>query len=305
MGEAAKFLFDVAFDAPGEPHADAAPGGARQRSNYSAAEHEVAVEAAMAAGRDLARAETESKVAALLSSMAGQLGQLGAAQRQVLDECRREAMDAALAIAGKLAPVLLKREPAAEVEGLIRECLAQVLDEPRIVVRAAPAVVDILKPKIDALAGAQGFTGKIVLFPDDALPDADCRVEWASGGAEHDRAAILARCEAVIARYDAARTGARPPAAQPSVAAPPIESPRPGTPAPPIEVSKPVEAAAPIEAAARLEAAKPIAAAEPREAAKPVEAAAPVEVAKPAEAADPSAPVEPTVAATPSDKEPS
>jgi flagellar assembly protein FliH len=217
MGEAAKFLFDVAFDAPGEKHAETpAAGVGRARSHYSAAEHEAAVEAALAAGRDLARGEAESQIAAALTSIGAQLDKLGVEQRQALEDSRREAVNVALTVAGKLAQVLLKREPAAEVAALIGECLAQVLDEPRIVVRAAPAVVENLKARVDALAVAHGFAGKIVLFPDDALSDADCRVEWASGGAEHDAAAIRARCEAAIERYDVARAAAQSPAVQPS-----------------------------------------------------------------------------------------
>jgi len=214
MGEAAKFLFDVAFDAPGQKPGDAAPtGGPRKRSHFSADEHEAAVEAALAAGRAQARAETESRIAAALAQIAAQLDRSGAAQRQALEDTRQAALGVAVTVAAKLGEVLLKREPAAAVEALIRDCLAQVLDEPRIVVRAAAAVVESLKPRVDALAAAHGFAGKIVLFPDDALAGADCRVEWASGGAERDAAAIRARCEAAIERYEAARAVADSPAA--------------------------------------------------------------------------------------------
>jgi flagellar assembly protein FliH len=194
MGEIAKFQFDNEFVA--EP----SRGAAGEHSVSSA--RNKALAAARAEGHEAAlaqaRAEIATTVAVALENMIAQVIALRGA-----DEARdqTEMVRFAYAIGAKLAAALIGREPAAEVELMIKACLADLRGEPRIVVRAAAPVVDQLKSRIDSIATDKGFTGAIVLLPDDGLTGADCRVEWADGGAERDGAHLNARIEAAISRY--------------------------------------------------------------------------------------------------------
>jgi hypothetical protein len=95
----------------------------------------------------------------------------------------------------------LQRQPLDEVKGLITGCLDMVADEPRIVVRVSEALIDALAEDVDQLAARGGFQGTVVLLGEADLNGADCRVEWADGGAERDVEALLQKVDAAVGRY--------------------------------------------------------------------------------------------------------
>jgi flagellar assembly protein FliH len=201
MAQMAKFLFDVSFD-DGAGRAAAAPAIAPRISAEQLADAVARARAeGFAAGQAQARTAAEGEAARALAAIAEQLAGMAAARTETEARLRAETVQLATAIAGKLAAALLRREPAAEIEALILACLAEVRDEPRLVVRVAPAAVDMLRERIDGLAAGAGYAGKMVLLADDGLAAADCRIEWADGGAERNQAAIEARIEAAIDRY--------------------------------------------------------------------------------------------------------
>ena len=53
-----------------------------------------------------------------------------------------------------------------------------------------------IRERISDIAASAGFEGHLVMLPDEAMTDSDCRVEWADGGA----ALELSRTEALIER---------------------------------------------------------------------------------------------------------
>ncbi len=53
---------------------------------------------------------------------------------------------------------------------------------------------------------AHGFEGRMVITADAALGSGDCRVEWADGGINRDRAATEAAIAEVVTRYITARS---------------------------------------------------------------------------------------------------
>jgi flagellar assembly protein FliH len=91
-----------------------------------------------------------------------------------------------MAVVARALPELARRNTQIEVEGLIRTCLSELYDEPRVVIRAADPVIDAVQKDIDRIAASCGFTGKIALFGDPEMAPTDCRVEWADGGAERN-----------------------------------------------------------------------------------------------------------------------
>ncbi len=159
-----------------------------------------AYEEGFAAGVAEERARNERRHADALETIATGMGEIERTQRAEIDRCIQMATRLALTIARKVAPALMDAAPMAEIEALVGEYLEQLVDEPRVVVRVSEALVDALKERIDALAAARGFSGRVVLIPDGALADGDCRMEWADGGVERDTAATWKNLEAAIAR---------------------------------------------------------------------------------------------------------
>ena len=113
----------------------------------------------------------------------------------------REAVKAAAEIVRRLLPALGKREAVNEVETLISDCLSRLHDEPRLVVRVSDDLMDPIRQRIDALAGASGFAGRTILLADAALKSGDARVEWADGGVDRDVGAIWREIEGAIQRF--------------------------------------------------------------------------------------------------------
>ena len=61
-----------------------------------------------------------------------------------------------------------------------------------MVVRIAPEIYEIAKAKLEEIAHARGFEGRLVVLAEPELAPGDCRIEWAEGGVEREEAATLA-----------------------------------------------------------------------------------------------------------------
>lgn len=155
------------------------------------------------AGHRKAHGELQAAVAATTQAIANELQQIDARHQQALLRIDGEAADLAMMIASKLAPELISREPLAEITALITRCLAEMPNEPRLVVRVAEDLVDDVSGLIDELVVRSGFTGKIALLGEPGLHQADCRIEWADGGAERDIDALNRRIDEAVGRYRA------------------------------------------------------------------------------------------------------
>lgn len=204
----AKFLFDQSFDPrPGNVSTPAKP-------TFGEADIAAALERGraegLAAGLAQARAEATQAAAAALGQIQQQLAHYAEVHSATLRDMRNETGLLAFRIAGKLAPALMERHPLTEVEALVGRCLADLRDEPRIVVRVSQTLAAALEARLDGLAAASGFPGHVVLLADERISGADCRVEWADGGAERDTPALAARIEAAVTRFIDQKAGNRP-----------------------------------------------------------------------------------------------
>jgi flagellar assembly protein FliH len=209
MAQTTKFLFDTAFTTKAEREQKPKP---RFGEDDLAAARGEGQQVGFQMGRESALREVERRAADGLEAVAAGLAGLDAAQARAVAELRAEAARLALAIAGRLAPALIARQPLSEIEAVIAECLTQLPTEPRVVVRVAEGLVETLSGRIDELARRIGFSGAVVLLGEPAMAPGDARVEWADGGAERDLARTLAAIEEVVARY--CRTEAEQPRAE-------------------------------------------------------------------------------------------
>ncbi len=118
-------------------------------------------------------------------------------------EC--EAVEVAVAVARKLAPALIAREPFAEIAALASECFRQLIAAPHIAVRVNDALYAVAKEKLDDIVRARSFEGRLVVLAEPDIALGDCRIEWADGGINRDSAAADAAISAAVDGYISAR----------------------------------------------------------------------------------------------------
>lgn len=198
-----KFLFDQSFDEPGQTWSE------RRRQKQEETFTRADVEAARLEGFDEGRATGHAEAGGDIEAAAATaLGLISSALQDCRDDLdgmarrqSREAAQIALAIGRRLARRLMARFPDSEIEGLVMECLAELREEPRIVVRTCEEVAQRIRDRIDHMAAGAGFGGRVVLMPDDHMGAQDCRVEWADGGAARDIKAVEAAISAAVDRF--------------------------------------------------------------------------------------------------------
>jgi flagellar assembly protein FliH len=195
---ARKFTFDTEFQGEKDRPSEAARG--RQRQTLTIDEIERLQAEAHTAGADNAQARAtesvERSLAALTIAMRAALDTSHAEIEMLRDEAAR----LALAMARKIAPAALAALPAGDVENALRQAMHQAIGEPRITLRAAPAVVEALEPRLTDIAHEEGYEGRLMIAADPAMTGADCRIEWRGGGAERSEAVIEEALTALITR---------------------------------------------------------------------------------------------------------
>lgn len=155
---------------------------------YSEAEYQKAIDEAYQNGVTAGIQQTEATIAQqtalTLQQVDSKLTQLIQQDQQREAEKNRHITELSLKIAEKMIPSLAQKVALEEIENMIRNCIDDRLNEPRIAVRLHPTLMPQLKEKIDTISNERGYTGQIILLAEENLQITDCRIEWADGGAE-------------------------------------------------------------------------------------------------------------------------
>ncbi len=182
MSEPKKFTFDTEFRPEGDLVSNAAR--ARARRVFTQGEIDQMFAKARAEGMKAGQVRAIEAQGAAINQLCDTVrDSMGAAHNEI-DAIREEAAQLALIAARKLARRALEALPEGEVEEALREAIHQAITEPRIVLRAAPNVIALLKDKLDELAHELGYEGRIVANAEQGMRGGDCRIEWRGGGAE-------------------------------------------------------------------------------------------------------------------------
>jgi len=196
---APKFTFDTEFTGSQDRRAPAAQ--ARQKQTLTIEELENLKTLARSEGENNAQIRAaealERTVAALTISVRAALDISHAEIEQVRDDAARLAM----AMAKRIAPAALAALPAGDVEAALRQAMHQAIAEPRITLRAAPAVTEVLEPRLNDIAHEEGYEGRVLIAADPTMTGADCRIEWRGGGAERSESIIEDALSALISRH--------------------------------------------------------------------------------------------------------
>jgi flagellar assembly protein FliH len=205
MSAAKKFLFDVDFAGP----ADGRPAEPTITLAEHAAQLAEAQSVSHGAGYALAQSdaaiESDRRMADALERIAADLAVANDALKTIETRLECEAVEVAVAVAKKLAPTLIAREPFAEIAALAGDCFRQLIAAPHIAVRVNDALYAIAKDKLDEIIRARNFEGRLVVLAEPDIAVGDCRIEWADGGINRDGAAAEAAINAAVAGYVSAR----------------------------------------------------------------------------------------------------
>jgi flagellar assembly protein FliH len=208
MGAApAKFLFDNDF-----------AGGGERKPSISLVEHAQKLKEAeasaysrgLADAQAAAKAETEARTAATLERIAAGLKALDRGLAAIEARLETEAVEVAVAVAKKLAPALLAREPLAEITALATECFRHLVASPHVVVRVSDALHEAARDELDEIIHRLALDSRLVVLAEPHIAPGDCRIEWADGGIVRDSAATAAAIDEAVARYIGARIAATP-----------------------------------------------------------------------------------------------
>lgn len=202
MGAPAKYLFEVDFAA-----------GNRSPNTVALAEHKTQLAEAetrgyangFSAAQAEAQAEVTRKLSAALERISHELTQITAGLGAVENRLEAEAVEVASAVARKLAPELIQREPLAEIANLVTDCLRHLTAAPHVVIRVSEGIFPQARERLEGIAHDLGFAGRLVVMAEANMGNDDCRVEWADGGLVRDRSATEKTIAETIGRYLAAR----------------------------------------------------------------------------------------------------
>jgi flagellar assembly protein FliH len=204
MNAPTKFLFDIDF-----------AGGAERKPSVPLAEHAQKLAEAEAAAHRRgyaeaqadAKVESDRRVAGALERIAGGIAEAAKTLSAIETRLECEAVEVAVAVARKLAPALIAREPFVEIAALASDCFRQLVTAPHIVVRIHDALYGTAQEKLEQIVRARGFDGRLVMLAQPDIAPGDCRIEWADGGVNRDSAAADAAIDAAVAAYLSARRG--------------------------------------------------------------------------------------------------
>ncbi len=202
MNAPAKFMFDIDFAETSRPP-----------KTMPLADHAAKIAEAEAEGyrKGFAAAEQQAatdnarRAATALTQIGAVMTQMAAGLRGVEHRLEAEAVEVAVAVARKLAPTLVAREPLAEIEALASEGFRHLTATPHVAVRVNDAVLASAREKLEAIAREVGFEGRLVMLAEPHIAEGDCKIEWADGGTKRDQAAVEALINETVGRYVAVR----------------------------------------------------------------------------------------------------
>ena len=73
-------------------------------------------------------------------------------------------------------------EPFTEIAALATECLKHLAAAPHVVVRVNDSLHEIARARLDEIARARGFEGRLMVVAEPEIAVGDCKIEWADGG---------------------------------------------------------------------------------------------------------------------------
>jgi len=203
----AKYLFDLDFGSASAPK----PISPSEFAAKLAEAEQKGYRDGFAAAEKEGIAATERRTAEAFEKIGGTLERLAGSLAAVKLKLETEAVELAVAIARKLSPELVLREPFAEIAALATECLKQLSSAPHVIVRVNDALHETARKRLEEIAQSRGFEGRMVVVAEPEIAVGDCRIEWADGGVVRNQAKTDLTISNAIGRYLGPRQSAAMP----------------------------------------------------------------------------------------------
>lgn len=159
----------------------------------------------LVAGESNATSMSSQTIAAAAGTLAAHAASMTAALDEARAESHKEAVGLAVSVGRKLASHLIGREPNAELEALIAECMPSLSGVPHLVIRCHEDLADQIRDIATAQIASSGYSGRLVVMGEPDIRLGDGRLEWVDGGLVRDADALDAQINETIAAYLAAK----------------------------------------------------------------------------------------------------
>ncbi len=135
------------------------------------------------------------------------------AGNQQVDQIRldfeRQAVELAVELLRRMMPETAARHGLVEIEARIAGALAELTDEPRVLIRVNPQHHGEIAGRLDMLRAGTGYDGRLAVVADPTLDLSDVRLEWQAGGAERLERNLWTMVDAAVHRIIGAQTEAQ------------------------------------------------------------------------------------------------
>ena len=192
-----KFMFERSFDAPAAARAPERKPVTLKPEQYDALKKE-SYDQGFAAGHKTGLDEQTGQMMALLARIGDKIDHMAHSMDTLQRQNDVNMRQMAITIARKFVPELASRHGVQEIEALLSAVIAEMIHEPRLVVRINESQFDCLNEKITTLAAQKAYAGKVVILADAEIAAGDCLIEWADGGMERNSGALWNKIEQVV-----------------------------------------------------------------------------------------------------------
>ena len=210
MHQLEKFMFNRSFD--DNSVAEAEEAAAAEALEEDEQEEEVItfteeqLEAARREGFDAGKEEgireagdaMETRISDTLATLDAEFQKLFNGQITANAEFFDDAVNIAIAVSRKCFPHLSETDAPRVIENMVRGALAEILEEPRVIIHVHADLVEDLNARIGDVAEAANFEGQILILEDQGMASGDCRVTWSSGSAERDMGALWQQIDEIV-----------------------------------------------------------------------------------------------------------
>lgn len=192
-----KFMFDQSFDAGAVQRPPERKPVTLKPEEYDALKKE-AYESGYAAGRQAGADDHARKLLATMDRVTVKLDEAIALVESAHKQQEGDVQSLAMAIVRKILPEYAAKHGMGEIEAVLSRTLAEMIHEPRMVVRAHESQFDEINARIHAITTQKAYAGKIIVLADADVRPNDCRIEWADGGIERNTESTMKDIESIL-----------------------------------------------------------------------------------------------------------
>lgn len=140
----------------------------------------------------------EKAIGDVESEIAVKLDHIDEQQKRANAKINEDAIHVALGIIRKLAPAWSKQYQLTEIEDIVRQCLANLFDAPKVMIKVNPDLEKEVGEAAERIAVSRGFSGRVVVVGEADVAVGDCQVSWGDGTAVRDSARVWSEINTII-----------------------------------------------------------------------------------------------------------